>query len=208
MENDFATFDRLLTRCAEVAAEPDANASVRRVYEDRLRATAEAFRATHAALARVESNARKEGAEGRAALEAIDKPYRLTRAVAFSYIPTLVLPATLKQQRTDTDKMNALRGLLRELYERDETEARAAEQLAGDFGRLAPDAIREVEEWVQSNKDLQEARDARAAARGPAHERYLAFKDVVRQAYGSRSRQYRRIHPRAAASEDEPTPTE
>lgn len=201
MEIDYSSFDRVLTRAEEVAAEPDVKPSVKRVYEERTRESAMAFRATHAALRAAETASGKEGAEARVALLAIDAPYRLARAIAFSYVPTLQIPTTLKQQPTDTDKMNAIRALLRVLDERDETEAWAAEQLEGDFGRLAPDAIREIEEWIQANKDLQRARDARIAAAAPAYERFLAFKDVVRQAYGSKAIQYKRIHLRPGAAE-------
>ena len=208
MEIDYSTFNRVLTRAEEVANEPDVNASVKRVYDERTREPATTFRSAHDALASAENAAAKEGTEARAALKAIDAPYRLARSVAFSYVPTLTLPTTLKQHPTDTDKMNAIRGLLRELDERDESEPWAAEQLAGDFGRLAPDTIREVEEWIQANKDLQRARDARIASVALAHERFVAFKNVVRQAYGSKSRQYKRIHLRSAADDPDPTPTE
>ena len=208
MEIDYSTFFRVLTRAEEVATEPDVKPSVKRVYDERTHASAMDFRTAHESLATAETSAAKEGAEGRAALKAIDGPYRTARAVAFSYVPTLLLPSTLKQQPTDTDKMNAIRSLLRELDDRDESEPWAAEQLAGDFGRLAPDTIREIEEWIQANKDLQRARDARIASVGLAHERFVAFKDVVRQAYGSKSRQYKRIHLRSAADDPDPTPTE
>jgi len=46
--------------------------------------------------------------------------------------------------------------------------------------------------------------DARAAAYGLAYEKYLAFKRVVRDAYGPSSKQYPRIHVRAR--ETDPTP--
>ena len=207
LDIDYSTFDRLLTRAEEIANEPDVNRSVKRVFDERLREPGAAFRAAHAGLTAAETRARKEGAEGRASLAAIDAPYRITRAVAFSFVPELLLPTTLKQQSTDTDKMNAIGGLLRVLDERDEAEAWAADLLASDFGRLAPDTIREIEEWIQANKDLQQARDARVAASGPAYERFIAFKDVVRQVYGSKSRQYKRIHLRAAAAETAADPT-
>jgi hypothetical protein len=207
MDIDYTTFNRLLVRAEEVATEPDANASVKRVYDDRTHEPAMVFRNAHTALGSAETKAKKETGEGRAALAAIDSPYRVTRSAALSFVPSLTLPSTLKQQPTDTDKMLAIRSLLRELDARDETEAWAAAELAGEFGRLAPDTIREIEEWVQANKDLQHARDARASATGLAYERFLAFKDVVRQAYGSKSRQYKRIHLRSAAEEPEPEPT-
>lgn len=207
MEFDYTTFNRLLVRAEEVASEPDANASVKRVYNDRLHEPAMVFRTAHIELGSAETKAKKESGEGRTALAAIDSPYRVTRATALSYVPSLTLPTTLKQQPTDTDKMIAIRGLLRELDARDEAEPWAAAELAGEFGRLAPDTIREIEEWIQANKDLQHARDARVTAAGVAYERFIAFKDVVRQAYGSKSRQYKRIHLRSAAEEPEPEPT-
>jgi hypothetical protein len=55
-----------------------------------------------------------------------------------------------------------------------------------------------MSESIAANKVLSKARSDRAAAYGPTYEKYLRFKQVVRNAYGPGSKQYRRIHLRAA----------
>ena len=81
--------------------------------------------------------------------------------------------------------------------------------LKGPFGVQAPLVIKEIAESVEANKDLSKAREARAKAYGPAYEHYLAFKRVVREAYGPTSKEYKRIHiasSKGAAEEGEDAP--
>jgi hypothetical protein len=123
-------------------------------------------------------------------------------------MPHLVLPETLKSVRTDTDKMDAIESL-QEVLEANGAAGWAQDLLGGDFGRLAPDTIREIDEAIQVDASLAAARRARAQAFGPAHEAYLSFKRLVRAACGPTSRDYRRIHIRSMEAEEpsaEPTP--
>lgn len=195
---DYERLERILTRCAAIAAMPDVDASVKRVYDEKLAGPAATFLTTHKALVNAETKAKKEGAEALAALEAIDQPYRKARAVAQEYVVDLALPETLKSLSTDTDKSNAIKDLLGILDEHDDAPGWAAELTdatkPGSFGALAPTTIREIDEGVGANAGVEKAQRDRAAAYGPAYERYLGFKNVVRNTYGSKSMHYRRIH--------------
>lgn len=202
---DFPRFARMLERCREVATAADADAAVKRVYDDQLGSLAQKFLAAHAGLPAAETAAGTERAQAEAALAAIDQPYRKARAVARAYVPEISLPETLKVLPTDTDKLAAIQSLLDELDRRDDSEAWAREQLEGEFGTRAPEVIREVREWIAANVSLAKAREARSSAYLPAYERYVDYKNVVRNTYGPRSAQYRRIHIRRGTDRD-PTP--
>jgi hypothetical protein len=162
-----------------------------------LKGPADTFLAAQKSVTAGESAAAKEGSEASAALESIDKPYREARAVTLAYLPTLKVPDTLKRQPTDTDKMTAIESLLDAIDDHVGTPW-ADEVLSGEFGERAPQAIKEISESVEANKSLAGAKQARAAAYGPAYEKYLAFKRVVRDVHGPASKEYKRIHLRAS----------
>ena len=205
MSLDHPTFARILTRCHELATTAGADPAVRRVYEERLQPLATKYLAAHAALPAAETAASTERTEAAAALQAIDKPYRTARAIARAYVPTLTVPETLKVLTTDTDQAGAIQALLDILDARGDSEAWAREQLEGEFGRLAPIAVREMNEHTAASTTLSKARDARATEYGPTWERYIPFKNVVRHTYGPSSPEYRRIHVGRGAERD-PTP--
>ncbi|MDC0748924.1 hypothetical protein [Polyangium mundeleinium] len=200
---DYKRFHRVLTRSEELGVAPDARQVVSRVYADVLKAAAAAFLGAHKSVVAGESAAGKEGTEAAAALESIDRPYREARAVALAYVPTLRVPDTLKRQPTDTDKMTAIEALL-DAIDDHVGSAWADDIVNGEFGKLAPQVVKEINESIDANKDLANAKQARAAAYGPAYEKYLAFKRVVRAAHGPASKEYKRIHLRASgAAEDD-----
>jgi hypothetical protein len=201
---DFGRMKRLLVRCGELANNERTKPIVRTVYRDRLEAVATEFLAAHDAIPGVESAYRKESQEASARLDAFDQPYREARAVYLAYYPEAVLPMTLKDQPTDTDRKSAVLALLDRID--DHIDAGWAEALvAGPFGENASAIIAEIDEASAANAALSAARERRARAYGPAYEAYLAFKNVVRQALGPSSREYRRIHLRADGSlGDEP----
>jgi hypothetical protein len=118
-------------------------------------------------------------------------------------VPEASLPATLKVQPTDTDKLNAIEALVDALDDH-ASEAWAEEQAKGTFGLLAPRTVNELNEAIAANKAFADARDERATAYGPAYERYLRFKRVVRDGLGAKSKQYKRIHVRATSVEEAP----
>ncbi|MRG97339.1 hypothetical protein [Polyangium spumosum] len=199
---DYKRFYRLLTRCQELGEDMNARPVVSRVYGDVLKGAGEAFLAAHKSVLAGESAAGKEGAEANAALVAIDQPYREARAIALAYVPTLSVPDTLKRQPTDTDKVNALEDLLDAVD--DHLGAPWADDIVtGEFGQSAPQVIKEIRESVEANTSLANAKTARATAYGPAYEKYLSFKRVVREVHGPASKEYKRIHLRASPGAEE-----
>ena len=75
--------------------------------------------------------------------------------------------------------------------------------MAGPLGTKGPDVVRNIEEAIAASKKLSEAKEKRAEAYGPTYDAFLRFKRVVRSALGPSSKQYRRIHGRAAARDTE-----
>lgn len=210
---DYSRFSRVLLRCAEVASEPDMKASVVQAYQDLLKAPAEAFLAADRAARKAEAVFKKEQREALEVLDALDKPYREVRSMVLAFAPESVLSDSLKTQPTDTDKVDALEKLLDALDD-NAGEAWADELSQGTFGRIAANTVLEFNEAIAADTTLSRTRDERAAAYGPAYERYLRFKRVVRDAQGPKSRHYQRIHLRSATNADngpdtmpEPPPT-
>lgn len=150
----------------------------------------------------MESSWAKETAEKRFAIENLDGPFRVARAVALAYEPNLVLPDTLKSQPTDTNKVSAVEAL-HDIIDDHAGEAWADEILDGELGTQGPELVREIHESIAAHKALAAARDERAKAYGPTYDRFLRFRRVVRSALGPSSPQYRRIRARAAARDDD-----
>jgi hypothetical protein len=203
---DYKRFGRVLGRCNEIATAKGAKPTIVRVYNDVLKKSADDYLAAQKAMVAAESAAGKETKEASTALADIDRPYREARAVTLAFIPTLKVPDTLKRQATDTDKVNGIEDLLDAID--DHTGAAWADELlTGNFGLKAPAVVKEINEAIAANKDLANAREARAQSFGPAYEKYLAFKRVVREAEGPQSKEYKRIHLAApvggAGDEDE-----
>jgi hypothetical protein len=192
---DYERFYRVLTRCGEIAREQGMKSSVVRVYGDVLKTAASTFRGAHQGVTHAESSFKKEAAEAIAALSALDAPYREARSVVLAFAPETVLPDTLKAQKTDTDKLNAIEELL-DVLDDHTGEAWADEQSQSGFGKQAAETVKELNEAIAANKALAAAGELRAQAYGPAYERYLRFKRVVRDALGAKSKQYKRIHVR------------
>jgi len=191
---DFGRLDRVLVRCEEVASEPGIHAIVPCVYNDVLKSAAKVFRDAHTEVSEKESSQRKEAREAREALDALDRPYRSARATVLAYMPDKRLPETLKSQPTDTDKLIAIEGLLDAIEEHAGKVGWADNIVQTEFGTLAPKTVMEVKEAIAADKGLAAAREARAAAFGPAYDKYLAYKRVVRETLGDKSKQYKRIH--------------
>ena len=190
---DYARFSRILLRCDEVAEEPGMKASVVLVYQKVLGPVLKTYLSADDAVTAAESSFGKENHEASAALQGLDRLYREARSVAAAFVAGVVLPDTLKSQRTDTDKISAIEDLIG-IIDEHAGEAWADALAQGPFGKKGPETIKEILEAVEANKDLTEARMERAAAYGPAYEAYLKFKRVVRDALGPTSKQYKRIH--------------
>lgn len=214
MAIDYKRFQRVMDRCKEVGTDPKSPTIVGLVYKSKAEGPIMAYLEAEKAVTAALSAYTKERREGLEALEKIDGPYRAARSVAAAMVPDRRLPDTLKSEPTDTDQVRAVEGLLDAVDDHVGTPW-ADELLAGPFGQLAPQVVKEVYESISANKDLAKAITNRAAAYGPAYEAYLPFKRVVRETLGPASLQYRRIHLRASpkkptdeaeAPDSEPTP--
>jgi hypothetical protein len=198
---DYGRFQRALQRSAEVGAEPAVGPSVARTYSETLKTAAEAFLAAHVAARKAETSFRRAHCEAFDALAALNTGYRQARAVVLAFAPGTVLPEALRSLSTDTERLDALEQVLDALD--DHAGESWADQLAqGAFGQLAAGVVRELNEAIARNPALSAAREARAAAYGPAYEGYLRFKRVVRDALGPKSRYYQRIHLRSPSVTD------
>ncbi len=195
---NLSLFRRFLWRAEEIALEPGMKTSVLSVYNDILKPKAEPYLVLDAAVVDAESQWGKENREATEALDALSEPYRTARAVLLAYYPDLVLPELFSQLPTDVEKTHAIEELIDKVD--DHTgQAWADDILAGPLGTKGPDVVRNIEEAIAASKNLSEAREKRAVAYGPTYDAFLRFKRVVRSALGSSSKQYRRIHGRAAA---------
>jgi hypothetical protein len=197
----YKKFDRLLTRCDDMGTAADAKLSVALVYKECLSGPAAAFRDAHAAIPAALTASRKEKAKTSALLDIFDGVYREARAVALAFEPALELPETLKSQPTDTDRANAIEALAKVFT--DHAGASWADALAkGDFGTLAPSVVEQLGKSAKADKLLADARATRSTAFNEAHTQFMAFKNVVRQAHGQTSLEYRRIHVRVISGAD------
>jgi hypothetical protein len=197
MKIDYERFVRVIMRSMEVANEPNADPIVVSIYKQALADAAADYLALETAVSVAMTEFAKENREALEALVALDAPYRLARAAVLAILPDTHLPDTLKSQPTDTDKLQAIARLL-DLIDDHVGEQWADVLLAGEFGTKAAKTTQEISEAIAANKVLSKARTDRAAAYGPTYEKYLRFKQVVRNAYGPGSKQYRRIHLRAS----------
>ncbi|MDI1445704.1 hypothetical protein [Polyangium sp. 6x1] len=206
MSIDYNRFARVLARSLEIAEEPDGNPVVVAVFKETLADATTEYLATEKAVADATTAFSKENHEALQALASLDAPYRVARSALLAVQPHTVLPDTLKSLATDTDQLDAIRRLL-DLIDDHVGKPWADAILDGEFGARAPKAITELTESIAANKQLSKAKFARAQVYGPTYEKYLSFKQVVRNAYGPGSKQYRRIHLRASpgASEAEDT---
>lgn len=198
---------RILNRCVEIANEPGAPPAVTHVYASVLKEPLETYLATSEAFV-VKSDAwRKENGEALKALENFVGTFETGRSALAAMHPDETLPDPLKSAPTDTDKGSAIEGLLHSV-EKHKPEPWAEALLSGEFGTKAPLVVAEIDQAVQASKDLTAACDARAAAFGQSYEKFLAFKRVVRSAFGPTSKQYHRIHVHTRAEADDAQPVD
>lgn len=199
MAIDYQRFERYLRRCKEVANEPGMNPIVIAVYQEALDGPATAYLTAYDAMVKAIAAHEKEHGEAHQALSELDSPYRVARSAVATMQPETVkaLPDTLKSLSTDTDQLSAIEKLL-DIIDDYAGSAWADALLKGEFGIKAAAAVKEINEGITSNKALSAAQLERSRAYGPAYEKYLGFKRVVRNALGPGSKQYRRIHMRAS----------
>lgn len=193
---DHPRFERLVVRAAEIGTEESGSAVVKRGYQERVKAELDAYLATHGALKRADEAARKERGEGSRALEVIEQPYNQARSAIRLHAPTAAVPPSLKSLDTDTDKLNALRSVRATLDDYDDAPGWAKEIMQGPFGTSVDGTIREVAEAITATTSLDTAVKARSEAYAAAWDRFLLFRDLVRDSYGASSARFRRLHVR------------
>jgi hypothetical protein len=194
---DYPRFVRVLTRCVEIAAEQGLPPVISHIYQASAKPQVEAFLTAADSVDKATRAFSTENREGLEALRQLDTPYRVARSAVFAVVKTDKLPDTLKEQPTDTDTLNAIKRLLDILAE-SAGQPWADALLQGELSTKGAATIKALNESIAANKALNKAQIARAQAYGPAYESYLSFKRVVRDALGSGSKQYRRIHLRAS----------
>jgi hypothetical protein len=199
---DHDRFNRVLTRCAELAAEPGMKQSIVRVHTDILKDASDHFRSAHWDVQQAQTAYGEKSADAERVLAALDAPYRETRSVVLAFVPAAKLPDTLKVQPTDTDRQNAIESL-RKVLDSHTGKPWADEQKIGEFGQQAPAALVVLSKAIATNNALADARHARTVAYDAAYERYLRFKQVVRDALGQSSKHYKRIHLRRSSQGDD-----
>jgi hypothetical protein len=193
MSIDFPRFYRVVSRSGEIVSRGDVVPIVKTVYELTFASLATGFIAAHKAIENAEKALKKERGEGLVALTKIEQPYSEARTAAAIFIKELALPAALGSLTTETDKRDAIARLLEILDAHDDEPGWAKDLTDGAFGQLAPEAIREITEWIAANGDLEKAVRGRAAAYAAAYPAFLDFRSQVRASYGKSSIHYRRL---------------
>lgn len=199
MNINYERFVRVLERCAELGQQAGINPAIAHVYNVALAGPAEAYLNADSAVSDALTACEKENSEAFQALTFLETPFKVARSTLKAIHPETVKarPATLASLTTDTDKLKAIRWLHVEI-QKHAGAPWADALLTGEFGTKAEAALKEIGEAIDASKDLTTAKMARAAAYEPAYVKYVDFKQVVRDALGAGSKEYRRIHLRAS----------
>lgn len=180
-----------------------------------------AFEAADQEVQRLTTTERRERGEGEAAVAALRPVYDTTRSATLVKQPHAELAGRAKSFSTADDLLVAAVKLEDHLAR---VAGIDAEHPLDGQGATAPSGeawalslLREVlpvvnaarkehREAVEAGGELQKARERRAAARGLLEERLMAFRWVVRDAYGAHSKEYHSLRDRNAAEEDADEP--
>lgn len=200
---NYYLFNRLLQRCEEIAQEPGMSSVVTHVYQGALKQHADVFRGAFDAIAVAESASRQAELDVGAALDELEAPFKAARSTVLAMAPATVLPATLSAQATDTDILYAIKTLV-DVITAHTGQAWADDLLKGEFGAASAKAIDAITKAISAKKALDKAVDNRAGAYAPAYKGLVAFRRVVRDALGTSSKQYQRLHVRASPDGEEP----
>jgi hypothetical protein len=195
---DYSRFALVLQRCKEIVADTTAAAQIRASYREVLEESAEAYLVAHDKATKAEHQFERQNAHFGEAFKALEPSYCSSRLVVKEHFPDAGLPGSLDELTTLFDKASAVETLLNILDDTFIDEAWAALEINSGFGRKAPALVRELGEAVVASAPFVTTLDARAVAYGPAFERHLVFKRMVRQLAGPHSGQYQSIHWRVA----------
>jgi hypothetical protein len=200
MTVDYELLYRLVTRCSSIGVAVETPQSVKLVYTEIVAAPVAAYVAAYEAVGPKTTARTQAHAAVERTLEALEQPYKEARALAAVFVTGVVLPDTLKSASTDTDKANAVRGMLRLLADHHgEKWVDAVE--AGAFPSSAPPALQALGAAVAADDAVLKAETARAKAFDPAYRALLSMRNIVREGMGRNSQAYRRLRiPRSRAA--------
>lgn len=199
MNVEFAVFARVAVRCEEIAGEPGAPQVLANVYQASTGQPLARFLDAMAAVEAATTRARDATAGMALLLGEMDQLFRVGRSTMAAVLPETTLPRTLKAQRTDTDKREAIRQLV-ETIAANAGQAWADTLLQGELGAKAAVTMQRLDQAIHAQNALQAARTERSRSFRPAWEAYMSFKRLVRDTLGAKSRQYHRIHLRGGAA--------
>lgn len=195
MKFEFSIFARLCSRCRDIILEVGAPAVLVNIYQTATGQALDGFTTAMRSvkLARTRYKKAVKGMNER--LEEMDGLFQSARAAVAAIDPETELPATLKSQRTDTDKRDALKELVDELVDRT-GEAWADDLRQGEFGQKAAATIQALDEAIAAANALQKAQGARVAAYEAAWPAFVSFRRLVKSALGASSNQHQRLRVR------------
>jgi hypothetical protein len=195
---DYARFALVLQRCKEIAGDSSASPQLKAAYRDMLQAAAERYLLVHDRATHAERGFERQNGKFFEAMTALDPLYVISRSVVKEYFPDAGLPPNLLELASLFEKAAAVETLLNIIDDTFVDESWAAKEINSQFARKAPSLIRELGEAVIASSELASALETRSVAYGPAFERHLVFKRIVRQHAGPHSGQYQSIHWRVA----------
>lgn len=195
---DYARFALVLLRCAEIARDEGAGSGVRVVYQDSLESALLSYLRAHEEALLSERAFESAHPDLAAQVDGLDAAYGVSRATVKEHFPEAGLPDSLAEIHCLFDKLNAAESLLNILDDSFVDEPWAAKEMNGPFGRKMPSLLKDIGVLVFADAALMSSLEERALRYGPAYERHLQFKRVVRAVYGPASGHYQSIHWRAS----------
>lgn len=195
---DYARFALVLMRCAEIARDEGAGSQVRVVYQGLLEGALVSYLRAHDEAVAAQRVFEADHADLNGLIDGLDAAYGAARAVVKEHFSDAGLPSSLLDLGTLFDKLNVAESLLNILDDSFVDEPWAAKEMNGPFGRRMPGLLKDAGAAVLSDAPLFSKLEERALRYGPAYERHLQFKRVVRQVYGPASGHYQSIHWRAS----------
>lgn len=199
MNVEFKVFGRLCSRCREIILEVGAPAVLVNIYQTATGPALDGFTAAMRAVKLARTRHRKAVKGMKERLEEMDGLFQSARAAVAAIDPETELPLTLKSQRTDTDKRDALKDLVDELVDRT-GETWADDLRQGEFGQKAAETIQALDEAIAAANALQRAQGARVEALEAAWPVFVSFRRLVKTTLGASSKQHQRLRVRKGGS--------
>ena len=195
---DYARFALVLLRCGEIARDEGAGSGITVLYQELLENASLSFLRAHEEAILAERAFEVAHPELFALVDGLDAAYAASRSTVKDHFPDAGLPEALIGLSSLFDKLNAAESLLNILDDSFVDEPWAAKEMNGPFGRRMPGLLKDIGALVLADARLLDSIEERALRYGPAFERHLQFKRVVRHVYGAASGHYQSIHWRAS----------